>query len=79
APLSAVALAPYARAHAELARDANRLTDLVLVLARHPWLARRAIASLERRPALLQRLLRVQSGAPLSSVPLRDWALLVAG
>jgi flavin-dependent dehydrogenase len=79
APLSAAALAPYARAHAELIRDGNRLTELVLVLARHPWLARRAVASLERRPALLQRLLRVQSGAPLSSVPLRDWARLVAG
>jgi menaquinone-9 beta-reductase len=79
APLSAAALEPYARAHAALARDGNRLTELVLVLARHPWLARRAVASLERRPALLQRLLRVQSGAPLSSVPLRDWAMLVAG
>jgi flavin-dependent dehydrogenase len=79
APLSAAALAPYAQAHAALVRDGNRLTELVLMLARHPWLARRAIASLERRPALLQRLLRVQSGAPLSSVPLRDWARLVAG
>lgn len=79
APLPASALEPYARAHRAIGRDADRLTELVLFLARHPRLARRAVASLARRPTLLQRLLRVQAGAPLSSVPLRDWALLVAG
>ena len=79
APLPAAALAAYARAHHAIVRDGDRLTELVLLLARHPWLARRAIASLARRPAVLQHLLRVHSGAPLSSVPLRDWALLVAG
>jgi menaquinone-9 beta-reductase len=79
APLSASALAPYARAHHAIVRDGDRLTALVLLLARHPWLARRAIASLAHRPAVLQHLLRVHAGAPLSSVPLRDWALLVAG
>ena len=56
-------------------RDANEIAAVffrelsLLVVAAQPF----------RRPALLQRLLRVQSGAPLSSVPLRDWALLVAG
>ncbi len=79
APLPARALAPYARAHAAIVRDGDRLTELVLLLARHPWLARRVIAALARRPAVLQHLLRVHAGAPLSSVPWRDWALLVAG
>lgn len=79
APLSAASLQPYARAHQAIVRDGDRLTELVLLLAHHPWLARRAIASLARRPAVLQHLLRVHAGAPLSSVPLRDWALLVAG
>ena len=79
APLAAAALAPYAHAHEAIVRDGDRLTELVLMLARHPWLARRAIASLARRPTVLQHLLRVHAGAPLSSVPLRDWALLVAG
>jgi flavin-dependent dehydrogenase len=79
APLDAAALAPYARAHEAIVRDGDRLTELVLVLARHPWLARRAIGSLARRPSVLQHLLRVHAGAPLSSVPLRDWALLIAG
>ncbi|HXU71333.1 MAG TPA: NAD(P)/FAD-dependent oxidoreductase [Polyangia bacterium] len=79
APLPAAALAGYARAHDAIVRDGDRLTELVLLLARHPRLARRAIASLARRPRMLQHLLRVHSGAPLSSVPLRDWAMLVAG
>ena len=78
-PLTAAALAGYARAHTAIVRDGDRLTELVLTLARHPWLARRAIGSLARRPRVMERLLRVHSGAPLSSVPMRDWALLVAG
>ena len=73
------ALEPYARAHAAVVRDADRLTELVLFLARHPRLARRAVASLAHHPRLLERFLRVQGGAPLSSVPLTDWARLVAG
>jgi menaquinone-9 beta-reductase len=78
APLPAAALEPYARAHCALTRDPDRLTEIVLWLARHPRLARRAIASLSRRPALLQRLLHVQSGAPFSSVRWSDWARLLA-
>ena len=78
-PLPAAALGDYVRAHADIVRDGNRLTELVLGLSRHPWLARRAIASLARRPQILEHLLRVHAGAPLSSVPMRDWALLVAG
>jgi flavin-dependent dehydrogenase len=77
APLPADALASYARAHDRIVRDGDRLTELVLWLAAHPRLARRAIASLSHRPEVLQHLLKVQAGAPLASVPLLDWARLV--
>jgi hypothetical protein len=77
APLPADALAPYARAHDRIVRDGDRLTELVLWLAAHPRLARRAVASLAHRPEVLQHLLKVQAGAPLASVPLLDWARLV--
>jgi flavin-dependent dehydrogenase len=75
----ATALAPYVRAHAAIVRDAERLTRVVLALSRSPFLARRAIGALHRSPRLFRTLLRVQAGAPLSSVPLTDWARLVAG
>jgi flavin-dependent dehydrogenase len=73
------ALRPYAHAHAAIVRDAERLTRFVLLLARHPWLARRAISALDRTPALFGHLLQVQAGAPFATLPPRDWALLVAG
>lgn len=79
APITKAMLAPYARAHAAITRDADRLTKIILFLARHHDLARRAVRSLAERPALFERLLRVQAGAPLSSLPLGDWARLVAG
>jgi flavin-dependent dehydrogenase len=79
APITAAVLAPYARAHAAITRDSDRLTKIILFLARHHGLARRAVQSLARQPALFERLLRVQAGTPLSSLPLGDWARLVAG
>jgi flavin-dependent dehydrogenase len=77
--VSAAALGSYARAHAAIVRDGDRLTELVLFLVRRPWLLRRALTALARRPRLLQELLRVHAGAPLSSVPWSAWARLVAG
>lgn len=79
APLSAQALRDYDRAHAAIVRDAERLTHLVLACASRPWLARRAVAALAWSPDLFQSLLRVQAGAPLSTVPVRGWARLFAG
>jgi flavin-dependent dehydrogenase len=77
--VSAAALDSYARAHAAIVRDGDRLTEVVLLLVRRRWLARRALTALARRPRLLQQLLRVHAGAPLSSVPWSAWARLVAG
>ncbi len=78
-PLSARTLRPYVTAHAAIVRDAERLTHLVLLLTRSPWLARRAVAALAHSPLLFRHLLQVQAGAPLSSIPVRDWARLVSG
>jgi flavin-dependent dehydrogenase len=64
-PLPARALAGYARAHRALVRDADRLTALVLACAARPWLARRAVAVLDRHPALFAHLLAVQAGGRL--------------
>jgi flavin-dependent dehydrogenase len=77
--VTARALQPYAAAHARIVRDTDRLTRLVLWLARSPLLARRAVACLARRPSVFTELLQVQAGAPLSTVPWSDWARLVAG
>jgi flavin-dependent dehydrogenase len=73
------ALASFAPAHARIVRDADRLTTLVLLLVRFPSLARRAVSALARHPALFQRLLQVQAGAPFATLPPRDWARLVTG
>ena len=62
------ALAPYARLHDTVVHDAERLTRFVLFCAERPWLARRMIEALARRPSLFARLLTVQAGAPLASV-----------
>jgi menaquinone-9 beta-reductase len=78
-PITTALLAPYARAHAAITRDTDRLTQIILFLARHHGLARRAVQALARRPALFEGLLRIQAGAPLSSLPIGDWARLVAG
>jgi len=79
AMVSARALHGYVRAHREIVRDADRLTQLVLLLARFPWLARRAIGALAGQPALFERLLRVQAGASFGSVGMSSWLKLVAG
>jgi flavin-dependent dehydrogenase len=59
--VSARALAGYARVHRALTRDAERFTRAVLFCAERPWLARRVVALLAARPALLERLLRLQA------------------
>jgi flavin-dependent dehydrogenase len=81
-PLGSVrtrALHGYVRDHAAITRDSERLTRLVLLLARAPWLTRRAVSALASSPALFTHLLRVQAGAPLSSVPMLSWAHLMTG
>jgi flavin-dependent dehydrogenase len=69
-------LGRYERRYRALVRDAERLTELVLILARSETVAARAIGALGRNPELLDALLRVHAGAPLSSVRIGQWARL---
>ncbi len=54
--------ADYSEAASRIVRDPDRLTLLTLQLARRPWLRRRVLAAMQRRPELLARLLAVQNG-----------------
>jgi flavin-dependent dehydrogenase len=78
-PIAARALRPYARTLAKLRQSSDRLTAVVLWLARHPLAAVRAVSALDRTPELFHRLLQVQAGAPLSVVSIRDWWRLFGG
>lgn len=57
------ALEQYATAREKLMEPARRLADLLLLAARHPWLADRAVRSLARKRGLFPRLLRAACGA----------------
>lgn len=52
----------YRRDHARLWRDRRRLIHLALLMARAPWLSRRAVARAARDPATLSRLLAINCG-----------------
>jgi flavin-dependent dehydrogenase len=71
-------LARYATAQRRLRRRPETITRLVLLLAAHPGLRRRALATLSRRPELFRRLLAVHAGeAPAFQPGL--WARLAGG
>lgn len=70
----------YGRARARAVRDHTLLTLGLVFLARHPALARRAIARLAREPALFGRLLAVNDGRrSLASLSLLDAVKLAFG
>lgn len=56
------ALERYARTRGKLMEPARRLAELLLVAARHPWLAERAVRSLATKRGLFARLLRAACG-----------------
>jgi len=69
--------ARYRRWFAAQWRRRRLVTAIALGLSGSPWLARRALAGLGRRPGALEPLLEVNSGTrPLRSVPLRTWSAL---
>jgi menaquinone-9 beta-reductase len=79
APL-AEALAGYRRQRARVFRDHAILTFGLIELARHPFLARRAIARLAREPELFSRLLSVNNGTrSLASLGAVDFLKLAVG
>lgn len=74
------AMRAYAAARATIFRDHALLTHGLVWLARHPWLARRAVARLAREPDLFTRLLEVNDGRrTLWSLPPTDALKLALG
>jgi 2-polyprenyl-6-methoxyphenol hydroxylase-like FAD-dependent oxidoreductase len=67
----------YRADHARLVRDRRRLTRLALIMARTPWLSRRAIASAARDPRALSKLLGINCGyQTFAALTPRDWLSL---
>ncbi len=74
------ALSRYSRRRSRAFRDHALLTMGLVELARHPVLAKRAIARLAKDPALFSRLLAVNTGArSLWSLGLKDALKLAVG
>jgi menaquinone-9 beta-reductase len=73
----AAAEAGYRRDHAELWRDRSRVTALALLIARRPWLSRRAVARAAERPRALESLLGINCGYwGFGKLTPRDWLTL---
>jgi menaquinone-9 beta-reductase len=73
----ATAEARYRRDHAELWRNRSRVTALALTMARHPVLARRAVARAAQRPQALEALLGINCGYwGFGKLSPRDWLTL---
>ncbi|HEY6469200.1 MAG TPA: NAD(P)/FAD-dependent oxidoreductase [Candidatus Dormibacteraeota bacterium] len=67
----------YRADHARLVRDRHRLTRLALIMARTPWLSRRAIASASKDPRALSKLLGINCGyQTFAALTPRDWLSL---
>lgn len=74
------AAAQYSKARTRVFRDHMLLTEGLLLLARYPALAKRAVAQLGHDPALFARLLQVNQGArSLLSLGAVDLARLAFG
>jgi flavin-dependent dehydrogenase len=69
--------ARYRRDHAALRRNRSRVTALALLMARRPWLSRRAVARAADRPDALAALLGVNCGYwGFGALTTRDWLSL---
>jgi flavin-dependent dehydrogenase len=69
--------ARYRRDHAKLWRNRSRVTALALMMARRPWLSRRAVARAASRPQALGALLGINCGYwGFGRLTPRDWLAL---
>ena len=69
--------ARYRRDHAALWRNRSRVTALALMMARRPWLSRRAVARAGARPQALAALLGINCGYwGFARLTPRDWLTL---
>lgn len=72
-----IATEAYRADHARLVRDRHRLTELALLIARSPWLSRRAIAHAAGDARTLSKLLAINCGyQTFWSFSPRDWLSL---
>lgn len=55
-------LAGYARAHGQIVGPYRRMTGLVLLLSRFPWLVERIVRALDQQPHLFRHLLSANMG-----------------
>ena len=73
-------LASYEKEYRRLSRTYYGMTGLLLTVARQPWLRRRVIATLARKPELFDRLLAISLGEqPVQSMGLGGLATLLGG
>ncbi len=73
-------LASYEEEYRRLSRTYYWMTGLLLTVARQPWLRRRVIATLARKPELFDRLLAISIGEqPVRSMGLGGLARLLEG
>jgi menaquinone-9 beta-reductase len=64
--------------HMRIVRERRRLTELALLMARAPWLSRRAIAHATADPTTLSKLLAINCGyQTFRELTIKDWLALV--
>jgi 2-polyprenyl-6-methoxyphenol hydroxylase-like FAD-dependent oxidoreductase len=57
-------LASYAIAHSEITETARRMTRLLLLMARYPWVRRKALRALAAKPELFSKMISIHAVAP---------------
>ncbi len=68
----------YRLDHAHVVRQRRRLTELALLMARAPWLSRRAIAHATDDPTTLGKLLAINCGyQTFRELTIKDWLALL--
>ena len=73
-------LADYERAYHSLARSYYQMTGVLLAVAARPWLRRRVVRALARRPDLFDHLLAINAGqSPLRALGASGALRLVGG
>jgi flavin-dependent dehydrogenase len=73
-------LADYERAYRSLSRSYYQMTSLLLAVAARPWLRRRVVRALARRPDLFDHLLAINAGqSPLRALGASGALRLVGG
>jgi menaquinone-9 beta-reductase len=57
-------LAEYARVHCEITEAARRMTRLLLLMARYPWIRRKTLRMFAAQPEFFSKMMSVHTGVP---------------